>query len=487
MKYWILFCLAALAAPVRGAEAGSRGGSAWASSVVTIEAARKQYDYYQPWSIRTRRALKTGVVVGERQILTTADDLFDRTLVRIQKDGRNRWWIAEVVWTDYYANLAMITVGDAEFWPGLAPAVLGRGIPEDGNLQIRRWREGKLENRRAEFTQCNVREGQLAAVSHVVIEADSDMLAAGQGEPLASNSHLLGLVAGQQGRACVAIPASFIRSVLEAREQGRYHGLGYFPFYWQTAENPASLSRLGLPGDPRGVLVVNVPEPLDGSDSALQPNDILLSIDGHEIDIQGDYDDPEFGRVMLENLATSGKWAGDELRLRIWRDRQEKEIHYRLPRYDYTNSLVAGATFDREPEYLIVGGLVFQPLTDSYLRSWGAEWKRRAPFRLLHYREEPAKRERPSLVILSQVLPDNFNIGYQEERYLVLDAVNGRKVSNLRELAAALAARAEGYHEIEFVRSDSLRKMVLAAGAAEREATARVLKRYGIAESSRLN
>jgi hypothetical protein len=37
-----------------------------------------------------------------------------------------------------------------------------------------------------------------------------------------------------------------------------------------------------------------------------------------------------------------------------------------------------------------------------------------------------------------------------------------------------------GFHIIEFVQSDSLRRMVVAAGETEQEATARVLKRYGI-------
>src|SRR5262245_20969738 len=55
----------------------------WERSIVTIEISRKQYDYYQPWSKRTRRFQKIGTVIGDRQILTTADELFDRTLIRL--------------------------------------------------------------------------------------------------------------------------------------------------------------------------------------------------------------------------------------------------------------------------------------------------------------------------------------------------------------------------------------------------------------------
>ena len=37
-----------------------------------------------------------------------------------------------------------------------------------------------------------------------------------------------------------------------------------------------------------------------------------------------------------------------------------------------------------------------------------------------------------------------------------------------------------GYHIIEFMQSDSLRRMVLSADGNEQEATARILKRYHI-------
>jgi len=37
---------------------------------------------------------------GDHEILTTAEDLNDRTLVRIQKNGRGKWTNAQVKWID---------------------------------------------------------------------------------------------------------------------------------------------------------------------------------------------------------------------------------------------------------------------------------------------------------------------------------------------------------------------------------------------------
>jgi hypothetical protein len=463
-----------------GQERHRAPASPWERSVVTLEVSRKQYDYYQPWTRKTARAQKTGMVLADHQILTTADELFDRTLVRLQKAGRGRWWTGTVTWIDYHANLALVTTDDGDFWRDLKPASLGGMLPETGALQIIRWREGNLEVRRAEFTQFTVREGQLAAVNQPVLEADSDIQNAGWGEIVTANGSALAIVSGQDARLCTAIPATFIQSILDAKQHDRYHGLGYFHFFWQGSQNPASLSRLQLTGEPRGAIVISVPPRPDAEPQVIEKQDVILNIDGFDLDIQGDYVDPEYGNLMLENLATRNKWAGDDIKMVIWRNGQTTNVVYRLPKFDYSVALVPAATYDQDPEYLIVGGLVFQPLTDSYLQSWGTDWRHRAPFRLNYFHNEQPSKERPALVLLSQVLPDAYNIGYQEQRGLVIDKVNGRRISRLSELREAFEQPVNGFHVIELIRSDSLRQVVLAAGATEKEATARVLQQYGI-------
>ena len=480
----IVFLLTALfvtAALGRAAETAKQNETApWERSVILIDVTRKQYDPFQPWSKRTRNGQKTGLVISDREILTTADEMFDRTLVRLQKGGRGKWSIGEIVWIDYHANLAVVTTREETFWRDLKPVTLSSAMPADASLQILRWREGKLENRKAEFSQYTVREGRLAAVNHVQLEVGSEIQGVGWGEPIIANSHVIGITTSQEGRTCAATPASFVQSILEARKQGEYRGLGFFHFYWQPAENTTSLAFLGLDGEPRGVLVIDVPARPDDGESVLKQHDVILEIDGFAIDIEGDYNDPEFGHLMLENLSTRRKFAGDEVKLKIWRDGKPLDVVYRLPKFEYTNSLLADAVYDKEPEYLIVGGLVFQPLTDEFLQGWGADWKRRAPFRLYYYNNEPLAKDRRSLVLLSQVLPDEYNIGYQELRNLVVDKVNGQRVSRLPELRDALQKPINGFHVIQFVQTDSLRRMVLDAGDKERNATQRVLENYRI-------
>ena len=473
-----------LACCVQAASNKPGSNAEWEKSIVTVEVARKQYDYYQPWSKRTRKTQKTGTVIGERQILTTADEMYDRTLVRLQKGGRGQWYIGEVSWIDYQGNLALITVADAEFWKDLKPAPLGHVPPSGGSLQILRWREGKLENRATEFTQYTVREGQLTPVDVVALETSSEIQGVGWGEPVIYNSKVAGILWAQDGRTCIAEPTLAIKDVLEAHKKGTYQGLGYFHFFWQQSENPANLARLKLPGAARGVVVIDVPPRPDECDQVIQPQDIILNIDGYDIDSQGDYTDPDFGHLMLEALPNRHRSAGADIKIKLWRDGKPLDVTYRVPRSEYTNALVPQANFDQEPEYLMVGGLLFQPLTESYLQSWGRDWKSRAPFRLNYYRNENPSKDRPALVLLSQVLPDPYNIGYQDQKFLVIEKANGQPVHRLSELREALKMPVNGFHVFEYTKGESLQRIVVAAGEAERAATDRILKRYGVTADS---
>ena len=89
MKNLFSFGLAAflLLSPVSsfGGEAAKKAGSDWERAIVSVETNRKQYDYFQPWTKRVQTLTKAGLVIGPHEILTTADDLDDRTLVRAQK------------------------------------------------------------------------------------------------------------------------------------------------------------------------------------------------------------------------------------------------------------------------------------------------------------------------------------------------------------------------------------------------------------------
>lgn len=473
----LILCLLASAALLPAAPAAE-----WENSLVFLEVTRKGYDVFQPWSPRARAVQKNGLVIGPREILTTAEELSDRTLIRVQKGGRGKWWNAEVTWIDYHANLAVLTASDATLWAGLKPAAFVTGKPPKDGLQIVRWRNGNLEVRKAEFNQFIVEDARLSFIQHLQLECSTEMQGVGWAEPLVAGGKIAGIASGQSGNNARFLPASFIEPILTARKAGKYPGLGYFPFTWTPVENPSTFKFLKLPGEPRGALVIDVPA-VPKLEQNLKPRDLILSVDGFDVDNQGYYKDPDYGQLIVENLGSRRKFAGDVVKMRVWRDGAQLTLDYKLPKLDYSVKLLAEQTFDQAPEYLIAGGLVFQPLNIPLLRGFGDDWKRRAPFRLVHFAGELPSAERSALVALTSVLPDPYVLGYQDARLLVVDTVNGRKISRVADVQEAMRQPQDGFHVIEFLRGDNLRRIVLDAKEME-AATKRILERYRIPAAS---
>lgn len=471
-KYFILLSVLLFAAPVPEAVA------AWEDSLITIQATRKSYTYTRPWVRRSASSFKTATVIGKNEFLTTAEGLQDLTMLRLQRYGRGQWSQGKLKWLDYHANIAVIEAVDEAFNEGLKPVQLGRPDPDKNGWQIIRWKNGNLEKRTAEFNQYLVQEGRLTFIQHLQMEVSSEISAVGWGEPIVAGNKVIALATGQGGSNIRFIPVSFFERVLASRRAGKKGQLGYFPFVWTPVSNPEIFKFLKLPGQPRGAMVMEVPKVPSGAGD-LKPRDLILEVDGKAIDNAGYYRDPELGLQILENLSTRGKLAGDILKFKVWRSGKAIEIDYKLPPVDYAHKLVPTATYGRDPEYLVVGGLVFQPLTVPLLKVYGDSWQRRAPYQLTSRVDDSPSTKRSGLVVCTMVIPDPFNLGYQDLRWVVLDNVNGQSISNIGDIREALKKPEDGFHNIAFIKGSSVENIVLDA-AKEPAATAKILRHYRI-------
>ncbi|MGV3774639.1 MAG: PDZ domain-containing protein [Verrucomicrobiales bacterium] len=449
----------------------------WEQALVTIEANRKQYDYHQPWSRQVGQVQKMGTIIGDNQILTTADFLANVTLIRLQKGGRGRWYKGEVSWVDYHANLALVTTSEEGFWKETTSTTVLEKTPVRGEAQIVRWRNGILDYKTVDINRMTVKKAKLSLIDLPFLEVDTEMAGLGWAEALVQGNKLVGLTSSKEEHSATVIPAHFIHSCLDDRKAAPYNGLGFFPFIWQQAENPSVLAYLGQEGEPRGVIITEVNT--NKLTSPLLPKDIIEEIDGHAIDVQGDYKDPDYGNLLLEAIATRNKRAGDEVKIKIIRNQKPMEIAYKLPKVDYSLEVVPHATPDQDPEYLIVGGILFQPLTVPYLQSWGSDWARKAPFRLSYATRDEGSPNQKAYVVLTAIMPDPINLGYQDVRYVLLDEVNHQPIQTLHDLAGALTKPVDGFHIMEFKEGDSIRRIVLDAEQVD-PATKRVMQRYGI-------
>ncbi len=453
---------ASAAAKKSAAGSQSSGPFAWENAIIHIEVTSKDYNYVQPWLRGERTVFKSGVVIDNHQILTTADGLADQTLIRLKKNGGGLFSLGSVVWIDYQANLALLTTDEKDFWTGLQPAKLASVVPISGDTRILRWHDDQLENRPGEVERLTVDNSALSFVSVPVLKIDSTIPGAGYGEAITVGDKLIGLASQQGGDIILAIPSFFIDSILKARAAKTYTGLGYFDFTWDQSSNPLCLDYLKLPGAPRGV-VVKETGLKPGVESLIHSRDVILQIDGFAIDTEGNYRDPQYKKLSLENLSSRGKWSGMDCKIKVWRDGKEQDIVYKLPKADYSDELVPSQVFDQDPEYVLTGGFVFVPLSEAYLRSWGLGWRQRAPFRLSYYSMGKVTPDRPQRVILAQVLPSEINIGYEGMRNLVVDKINDVKIRQLSDVVTALKTPVNGFNIFTFENGESTRRAVLDA------------------------
>jgi hypothetical protein len=471
--------------PLLNLRAAIHSEFAWENAVIHIEVTSKEYNYIQPWERSEHKVYKSGVVVDGRQIITTADGLADQTLIRLKKQGGGLFSLGRVAWIDYQANLAAVTTDEKDFWTGLQPARLADPVPISGRVRILRWNDDSLENRQGEIERLTVENSALSFVSVPALKIDSSIPGAGYGEAVTVGDKLIGLACAQGGDAITAIPTSFIAPILRAEQAKTYTGLGYFDFTWDPAENPLNLDYLKLSGPARGVIVKETGlKP--GVVSPVHPRDVILQVDGFDIDAEGNYHDPQYKKLCLENLSSRGKWAGMTCTLKIWRDGKEQDIVYKLPKAEYTDELIPEQLFDQDPEYVMAGGFVFVPLSEPYLRSWGPTWRQHSPFRLSYYELDKVTPERPQRVVLSQVLPYTANIGYESLRNTVIDEINGMKIKRIADIVTALKSPVAGFDVFKFESGESVREAVLDASEMD-EANQEIMARYNIPADHVLN
>ncbi len=452
------------------------------AAVVEIEITKKTYDYRMPWVSRNEQTHKNGILIGQNQILTTADGFSGQYLCRITKGGESRQYTAQIKWIDFYANIAMLDVSEPIFWQDMEPVELAKKIPQSGDLQIYRWRSGRIEERGAEIIRLYNDTNKMSFLQHLKLSASSEITGAGWAEVVFDGAQLVGLTesASKDNRFDI-LPAPFIASVIERNQSADNPGLGNFDFRWMNAKNPALLKSKGLLNMPDRGVVVNEVGRRRLADNSLKIGDVILAIDGFEVDSEGKYLDPDYGRLSISGLATRAHSAKDTIPMTIWRDQSMHRIAYTLPRAQFSKSLIPSERYDAPPDYLVAGGLLFQPLNGPLMRALG----KNKPILLDYYNDRPPLEERDGIVLLSMVLPDDYNRGYEDIRYIMVDQINGQVIHKLEDIKAALIQPEAGFHRIQFMPDESIHQIVL--DSTEMPAvTERILQHYRIPAASSL-
>ncbi len=469
-----LVTVPAPAAPAVDVSAALRAG------IVSVRVTGQEWNWRAPWEKQqpwTRTV--TGLVVPGHRILLASTAFGNHLLVEAQKLGGDERFVARVSLVDQEGPLALAEVDDPAFWAGLAPLPLAKKLPTEGAVTIHRWQPGVLDSYSGNVRQLRAGRHGLSQTTLLTLDVASGTDGLGESEVVVADGQVVGLVTGRSGDSYGAIAAPVLGQFLAGADQNDWRGFARAGLAWQDLTNPALRGALGLRAGEAGVRLTHV-VPNGSAASVLEPGDVLLEVGGFALDPTGRYQHPLYGKMLFALLFSDGRKPGETLTAKVLRGGQRLDVTLPLRRMLPQDDVVPPYIYGHGPDYVIAGGLVFQELSRPYLSVWG-DWARRAPARLLIAmdRDALAPDAPHRFVLLSTVLPDSANLGYQDMHDLIVQTVNGRRIGSLADLRRALAEPQGGYHVIELLAGQGARWLVLDAAEAKAAGT-RLRQAYGV-------
>ena len=452
------------------------------AQVVSLRVTHQSFDEHRPWTKGTPGTrIGSAVVLRDSLLLTESELIRDAILIQVQKNGSAARVPARVVHVDLDIDLALLEVDEPGFFDDLEAARFAKSAPGEGIVHSARWRNQQYETSESQIAGINVRESPYGSITHAFLSLHTDLSNGGWAEPVFSDGKLVGLSVLQEGQRATVIPVEILSAYVHGARSANDPGFASFRPYWQFGQDPALAAYLGLTGKPRGVVLRWMPWGSTGCD-ALEPRDLILSVEGHALDAMGNFEHPHYGQLAFQHILIDGHRPGDRVRFQLLRDGETLDVDVELRRNHGADWLIPDRRDQPPPPYLVAGGLVLRELDGNYLRAWGNAWRRQAPANLVerYDRErESQTAERRRILMLSQVLPDAHNLGYHQLANLAVAEINGRSVDSVAEADEAFRHPIGGFHRVKFYRDDLRREVVLDA-AGFQESTARILENYNV-------
>jgi S1-C subfamily serine protease len=427
-------------------------------SMVRVRVTRQAYHFLQPWQKRPpTTASGIGAVIAADRVLVTAQLVRDATFVEIETIRGQRKIPAEVVNVDYLGNLAVVRPREAGALAGMRPLKVRAKSRVGDSVDVWQFEE----NGTPALTTGDIKTIEVSmyptlenAMLVYRVRIGLSSLGGSYTLPVLQRGKLVGMLLGhsQSNQSMTLVPGPVIKHYLDDLADGKYAGFPRAMFAFMPLQDPQLRRYVNMPDSEDGVLITAVRPGGPAKLAGLERNDVLLSVNGFAVDRQGQYEDPDFGRQTLAHLTTTRSKIGDLLICRILRDGEQKVLELKMTTVDPRAYPVPPYLADEAPEYLIVGGFVFQELSQEMLRVWGGEWQTSAPPRLVQYQRHQWERvpagER--VVVLTHTLPARSNVGYHQVRFVVVSKANGTEIGSLRALRDALATPpAGGLHRID--------------------------------------
>jgi S1-C subfamily serine protease len=405
------------------------------SAVVRIYSTEQEPDYDSPWQARSpSSSTGSGVIIATRRILTSAHVVADATFIQVQRISDTNKVVARVIGICHDSDLALLEVEEATFMRGVK-------VPKLGDLPTRRDRVAvvgfPVGGDELSITEGVVSRIEVQRYTHsqrylLAVTVDAAINHGNSGGPVFRKGKVVGIAfQGLNDADGIGemVPPPLIKNFLKGIKTTPRMPLPTLGVASQNLENPVLRKRLGMGKNESGVLVLKV-EYGSSCWGILKEDDTLLKIGGLKIANNSTVSYRGLHRTRFD-VVLGEKQVGDKLSIQLLRAEKKMTVSVELKA---KVELVPRAQYDVVPSFFIFAGLVFQVLCRDYLATWDTWWEK-APKEFLHtYYSGGRTSSKQETIILSQILADQINVGYESFYSESVLSVNGKKPRDLRHM-----------------------------------------------------
>ena len=414
------------------------------AALVQLQVTTQSWDPTSPWKKRQASGRSgRGFVVEPGVILTKASVVQEPRMIEVSVANSARRYPARLKHIDVRIGLALVEITDESLRASLQPLPIGDPVKLDDEFDIYQLSgDNTLERYTAQVVRAS------ASSTRLTLRVNTTLAASGDGQVAFKDGKVVGLVMNAtKGQSATILSVETIRHYLDDFKDGVYQGCPAPGLWIQTLLRDDLRTYYGLADDQHGFAVNRVMSGRTG-DGVLMEGDVLLEVDGFDVDDEAKFVDPVHGRLDASYIFQGRRYAGDKMKAKVLRAGKEIDVEFELRSWPAAEMRVPDRPAGGRPQFLVAGGLVILELTGSLrmMRSTGGvilrRYKERAGW------DQPSDRKR--IVFVDHVLQDVSNKGFENLRHAPIEMVNGQPIHVIADVAKALEKPQGDYHVFRF-------------------------------------